>query len=230
MAPDAAYAAWNLGNWSEMKTYARNLDSKLHSYERNFYSAVYLIKFGDYPNALEKIDSAREILNTKITSLLGESYNRAYALIQELQFLKELEEVIEYKTTATSEKRANLYKCWQQRQKSVPPQDLEVHQKLLNIRCLVKDKEEEIESFIQFAKMAQEAGNTKLGGKILNQLRIELNQSKEKLIAEERNQGSKSIFSIKEKNKKLTNNLAMVEIAIADAYYIQGTPGSQDYH
>lgn len=112
----------------------------------------------------------------------------------------------------------------------MPPQDLEVHQKLLNIRCLVKDKEEEIESFIQFAKMAQEAGNTKLGGKILNQLRIELNESKDKLIAEERNQGSKSIFSIKEKNKKLTNNLAMVEIAIADAYYIQGTPGSQDYY
>jgi len=30
----------------------------------------------------------------------------------------------------------------------VPPQDLEVHQKLLNIRCLVKDKQEQIESFI----------------------------------------------------------------------------------
>ena len=77
-----------------MKTYARNLDSKLHSYEKNFYSAVYLIKFEDYANALTKIDAARDILNTKITSLLGESYNRAYALIQELQFLKELEEVI----------------------------------------------------------------------------------------------------------------------------------------
>ena len=80
-APDAAYAAWNLGNWSEMKTYARNLDSKLHSYEKNFYSAVYLIKFEDYTNAITKIDAAREILNAKITSLLGESYNRAYAVI-----------------------------------------------------------------------------------------------------------------------------------------------------
>ena len=111
-APDAAYAAWNLGNWNEMKTYARNLDSKLHNYEKNFYSAVYMIKFEDYTNAQLKVDAAREILNTKITSLLGESYNRAYALIQELQFLKELEEVIEYKTTATAEKKANLYKCW----------------------------------------------------------------------------------------------------------------------
>ena len=147
-APMAVYAAWNLNNWSDMKTYARNLDPKMHSYEKNFYSAVYLIKVEDYPNAVAKIDNAREILNTKITSLLGESYHRAYATIQELQFLKELEEVIEYKTTSSSSKRANLFNCWIQRQKSVPPQDLEVHQKLLNIRCLVKDKQEQIESFI----------------------------------------------------------------------------------
>ena len=166
-APMAVYAAWNLGNWNDMKTYARSLDPKMHGYEKNFYSAVYLIKVVDYQSAVVKIDNAREILNTKITSLLNESYNRAYASIQELQFLKELEEVIEYKTTNSSEKRANLFNCWIQRQKSVPPQDLEVHQKLLNIRCLVKDKQEQIESFIQFAKMAQDMGNSKFSRKIL---------------------------------------------------------------
>ena len=80
-APMAVYAAWNLGNWNDMKTYARNLDPKMHGYEKNFYSAVYLIKVEDYPNAVTKIDNARDILNTKITSLLGESYNRAYAHI-----------------------------------------------------------------------------------------------------------------------------------------------------
>lgn len=111
-APDAVYAAWNLNNWSDLKTYARNLDTKIHSYEKNFYSAVYLIKIEDYHNAVDKIDKARETLNSKITSLLSESYNRAYATIQELQFLKELEEVIEYKTTSSVEKKANLYSCW----------------------------------------------------------------------------------------------------------------------
>ena len=108
----AVYAAWNLGNWNDMKTYARNLDPKMHNYEKNFYSAVYLIKVEDYPHAVEKIDNARAILNNKITSLLGESYDRAYASIQELQFLKELEEVIEYKTTSSQEKRGNLFNCW----------------------------------------------------------------------------------------------------------------------
>lgn len=80
-APMAVYAAWNLGNWNDMKTYARNLDPKMHNYEKNFYSAVYLIKVEDYPHAVEKIDNARAILNNKITSLLGESYDRAYASI-----------------------------------------------------------------------------------------------------------------------------------------------------
>ena len=83
-APDAAYAAWNLGNWSNMKTYAKNLDGKLHSYEKNFYSAVYLIKYEHYGDAIKRIEDARDILNTKITSLLGESYNRAYEIIKEL--------------------------------------------------------------------------------------------------------------------------------------------------
>ena len=88
--------------------------------------------------------------------------------------MKELEEVIEYKNTNQHDKRANLYNCWVQRQKAVPPHDLEVHQKLLNIRCLVKDKQEEIGSFIQFAKMAQDTGNSRLSKKILLHLKKDL--------------------------------------------------------
>jgi|688.fasta_scaffold69915_6 FKBP12-rapamycin complex-associated protein len=76
---------------------------------------------------MKHIDRAREVLSTKITSLLGESYNRAYQQIKELQFLKELEEVIEYKKTNSQEKKTNLYKCWINRQKSMPSHDLEAH-------------------------------------------------------------------------------------------------------
>ena len=79
--PDAVYAAWNLGRWHDMKEYAPNLDTKLHLYEKNFYSAVYLIKIENYQSAFQKIDNARDFLNQRITSLLGESYNRAYTVI-----------------------------------------------------------------------------------------------------------------------------------------------------
>jgi hypothetical protein len=83
--PDAAYAAWNLQNWETFKKYTRQLDDQ--KYEKFFYLAVLEIKFPTkqvYDTALKHIDSAREILDAKITSLLGESYNRAYKMIQEL--------------------------------------------------------------------------------------------------------------------------------------------------
>ena len=59
-----------------------------------------------------------------------------------------------------------------------------MHQKLLNIRCLVKDKQDQIESFIQFAKMAQDMGNSKLSKKILLQLKKELYSSTTRSIKE----------------------------------------------
>ena len=72
-------------------------------------------------------------------------------------------------------------------------------------------------------------GNSKLSKKILLQLKKELYQGQDKLLNEESIQGSKSVFAIKEKHKKLINNLARVEIAISDALYNQGgSQGSQD--
>jgi serine/threonine-protein kinase mTOR len=42
------------------------------------------IKHLKYSDAQKHIDKAREVLDPKITSLLGESYNRAYLLIQDM--------------------------------------------------------------------------------------------------------------------------------------------------
>lgn len=95
--------------------------------------------------------------------------------------MKELEEVIEYKRTMSEEKKETLYRCWVARQKSMPTQDLEAHQKLLNIRCLVLDKKEEIDNFIQFAKMAQDSGNRELSNRVLISLKKELEQAQKDL-------------------------------------------------
>jgi hypothetical protein len=45
---------------------------------------------------------------------------------------------------------------------------------ILNIRCLVIDKKDEVDNYIQFAKMAQENQNPKLGSRILISLQNEL--------------------------------------------------------
>ena len=41
---------------------------------------------------------ARDVLDTELTALVGESYNRAYGALIQVQLLSELEEVIQYKT------------------------------------------------------------------------------------------------------------------------------------
>ena len=73
-------------------------------------------------------------------------------------------------------------------------------------------------------------GNSKLSKKILLQLKKELYHGQDKLLNEESIQGSKSAFSIKEKHRRLINNLARVEIAISDALYNQGgSQGNPEY-
>lgn len=86
-----------MGDWDNFQKYVKRLDILKNPYERNFYQAILDIKSNKYSEAQKHIDKAREVLDPKITSLLGESYNRAYLLIQEMQNLRELEEIIEYK-------------------------------------------------------------------------------------------------------------------------------------
>lgn len=98
-------------DWDKFKKYTKQLDK--YPYEKDFYMAVQEIKFptkpGNYELAFKHISQARQHLDPKLISLLGESYNRAYRQIQELQFLTELEEVIYYKTSRSEEKRQSLY-------------------------------------------------------------------------------------------------------------------------
>jgi len=68
-----------------------------------------------------------------------------------MQHLRELEEIIDYKTTADDGRKKHLYALWQNRLEYQPSQDFEVWQKSLNLRSLVIDKSEEIASYLKFA-------------------------------------------------------------------------------
>jgi FKBP12-rapamycin complex-associated protein len=111
----ACYSAWNLHNWDNFEEYLNFVDEDEHNYEKNFYKAILNIKKNNYSEAQNFIDRAREIIDPKLTSLIGESYNRAYSLVIELQYLKELEEVIEYKKSENEEKKEHLYGLWKER-------------------------------------------------------------------------------------------------------------------
>jgi hypothetical protein len=56
----------------------------------------------------------------------------------------------------------------------------------LNIRCLVIEKKDEVDNFLQFAKMAQDAQNQKLSSRILASLKQDLQKSQEMLLKEEK--------------------------------------------
>jgi hypothetical protein len=57
VAPEAAYAAWNLSEWERFKKLSKQLDK--HPYEKDFYNAVLEIKFpskpGNYDQAFKYI-------------------------------------------------------------------------------------------------------------------------------------------------------------------------------
>eukprot|EP01127_Copromyxa_protea_P021217 TRINITY_DN7249_c0_g1_i1.p1 TRINITY_DN7249_c0_g1~~TRINITY_DN7249_c0_g1_i1.p1 ORF type:complete len:2507 (+),score=519.55 TRINITY_DN7249_c0_g1_i1:98-7618(+) len=87
-------ACLNLGKLDALRTHISNLDEK--SFDSSFFQAVTCIHEGNYASAQTAIDKARGIAAGQLTTLVGESYNRAYDVIVSVQQLRELEEIIEF--------------------------------------------------------------------------------------------------------------------------------------
>ncbi|KAJ6385559.1 hypothetical protein OIU77_028693 [Salix suchowensis] len=113
MAPMAAHAAWNMGEWDQMAEYVSRLDdgdeTKLRGLGNTtasgdgnsngtFFRAVLLVRKEKYDEAGEYIERARKCLATELAALVLESYERAYVNMIRVQQLSELEEVIDYCT------------------------------------------------------------------------------------------------------------------------------------
>ncbi len=59
---------------------------------------------------MQCIDKARDIMDTDLTAMAGESYQRAYGAMVNVQMLSELEEVIQYKLVP--ERREAIKQMW----------------------------------------------------------------------------------------------------------------------
>ncbi|RDX82964.1 Serine/threonine-protein kinase TOR, partial [Mucuna pruriens] len=143
MAPMAASAAWNMGEWDQMAEYVSRLDdgdeTKLRglgntasssdgSSSGTFFRAVLLVHRGklvilicwQYDEGREYVERARKCLATELAALVLESYERAYSNMVRVQQLSELEEVIDYRTLpiidrVAEERRALIRNMWTQR-------------------------------------------------------------------------------------------------------------------
>ncbi|KAJ8485116.1 hypothetical protein OPV22_017601 [Ensete ventricosum] len=177
MAPMAAHAAWNMGEWDHMSEYVSKLDdgdeSRLRmlgtttasgdgSSNGAFFKAVLLVRREKYDEARIFVEKARKCLATELAALVLESYERAYSNMVRVQQLSELEEVIDYCTlpigNAVADGRRELIRnMWNERIQGTK-RNVEVWQALLAVRELVLPPSEDIETWLKFASLCRKSG------------------------------------------------------------------------
>ncbi|PWA90617.1 target of rapamycin [Artemisia annua] len=177
MAPMAASAAWNMGEWDQMAEYVSKLDDGDETKLRvlgntaatgdggsngTFFRAVLLVRRGKYDEAREYVERARKCLATELAALVLESYERAYSNMVRVQQLSELEEVIDYCTLPVNNsvaegRRALIRNMWNERIKGTK-RNVEVWQALLSVRSLVLPPTEDSETWLKFASLCRKSG------------------------------------------------------------------------
>ena len=168
IAPLGAAAAWGLGQWELMDNYLSVM--KAHSPDRSFFGAILSLHRNQFDDAAIHIERAREGLDTELSALLGESYNRAYGTVVRVQMLAELEEIIAYKQNVSHpEKQDTMRRTWMKRLKGCSS-NVEDWQRLLKVRALVISPKENMEMWIKFANLCRKSARFGLAEKALNYL------------------------------------------------------------
>eukprot|EP00760_Papus_ankaliazontas_P006497 PhM_4_TR13063/c0_g1_i1/m.63637/K07203/MTOR, FRAP, TOR; serine/threonine-protein kinase mTOR len=148
LASQSALAAWFLGDWDELNV----LSAALPPERVDFFKAITNIHIKNFDAALVNIESCRMVHDQNLSSLVGESYHRAYEVIAELQNLSELEEVIMY--MQAEERRPVLRSMWSRRLASLAPIP-KLWQTALAIRSLVLKPEDDVESWTKFISICR---------------------------------------------------------------------------
>lgn len=160
IAPLAAAAAWGRGQWELMDSYLSVM--KEQSPDRSFFGAILAIHRNQFDEANIYIEKARNGLDTELSALLGESYNRAYNVVVRVQMLAELEEIITYKQNAGDpEKQEAMRQVWSQRLLGCQ-QNVEVWQRMFKIRALVTAPHENLDMSIKFASLCRKSNRMTL--------------------------------------------------------------------
>ena len=168
IAPLAAAAAWGLAQWEAMDDYIAVL--KHDSPDRAWFKSILCIHRNQFGKAQSHVNKARDLLDTELTTLIGESYNRAYTQVVRIQMLAELEEIIQYKESGDNrDRRVVIQRTWMKRLRGCQ-RDVEVWQRILKVRALVVSPRENMEMWIKFANLCRKSGRLGLAEKTLNSL------------------------------------------------------------
>lgn len=167
IAPLATAAAWGLGKWDSMDSYLQSM--KRDSPDRSFFGAILALHRNQFREALGCVQAAREGLDMELSALVSESYNRAYQVVVRIQMLAELEELILYKQCNDEKRRATMRKTWETRLKGCQ-RNAEVWQRMLRLRALVIQPQDNMQMWIKFANLCRKSGRMGLAEKSLKQL------------------------------------------------------------
>ncbi|KAK7686283.1 hypothetical protein QCA50_010507 [Cerrena zonata] len=168
IASMAAAAAWSLHDWDQMEDYIATM--KPDSADRPFYRAILAVHQNQFPKAMAQIAKARDLLDPELTSLVGESYGRSYNIMVRAQMLSELEEIIAYKQYADQPERQEMMKkTWMKRLQGCQP-DVDVWQRILQVRALVLSPDDDPAMWIKFANLCRKSERMVLAEKTINSL------------------------------------------------------------
>lgn len=148
-----------------------------NSLDGSFFRAISAVHRNEHFEARRFIDRSRHLLDTKLTALVGESYNRAYNVMVRVQQLSELEEVIEYKRSNDAARRATIRRIWDvrlmgcQRDGSISLDVccvivltlfacvlVDTWQQLLAVRSMVVPPRDDMDIWLKFAGLCRKSG------------------------------------------------------------------------
>lgn len=162
MAKMSTTAAWGRQEWNSMYKYTSLLPRE--SQDGAFYRAVLHVHQGQWRPAQELIELTRDMLDTEITALSLESYQRAYPTMVCIQMLAELEEVIEYKLMP--DRRPVIREMWWQRLQGCQ-RVVEDWQRILQLRSLVLTPQDDQRTWLKYASLCRKSGRLQLAHKTL---------------------------------------------------------------
>lgn len=158
----AAVASWGLQDWDRMHSYVRCIPEDTQ--DGSFYRAVLAVHNDDYELGQKLIDHTRLLLDTELTAMAGESYERAYGAMVCVQMLAELEEVIQYKLIP--ERRENIKQMWWKRLRG-GQRLVEDWQRIIQVHSLVVSPQEDVHTWLKYASLCRKSGSIKLSHKTL---------------------------------------------------------------
>ncbi|VVC87256.1 unnamed protein product [Leptidea sinapis] len=158
----AAAAAWGLNEWESMGNYVNFLPE--NTQDGAFYRAVINIHKEDYKESKLYINQARTLLDSELTAVAGESYQRAYGALVNAQLLAELEEVMTYKLVP--ERRESIQQAWWTRLQG-GQRLVEDWSKILQVRGLVLTPKEDMATWLKFASLCRKSGAPRQAHKTL---------------------------------------------------------------